>query len=122
MSKIIQHNKENWCNQVEAHLSQLGFYKIDDNTFERVIKQQQGGQVVIINNQRTELPGQIITVTNTVYYNGDGWSADEDESNKREFTQVVFETTLDGELRGEAEFCFYWDDIQYFIDILNQIF
>lgn len=121
MSDIIQHTRDSWYNQITNYLEQYGFVSTDD-VFENVTTQQQGGQVIIINGQRTEQPGQTITVRRVVYCNGDGWIMNEDDTGKREFTQVVFELYVDNELNNDVEICFYWDEPDVFNKLITQIF
>lgn len=121
MGELVQHTKDTWLSLIETSLSQLGFIKID-NGFERVHQQRHGGQIITINGQRMEQPGQIVTVKNVVTFNGDGWLTNEDDTNKREFTQVIFEVFTNGNLQGSAEQCMYWDSPNDVITMVKQIF
>lgn len=121
MSELIQHTKDTWLSAVETSLSQLGFTKVD-NGFERTQQQRHGGQVTIINGQRMEQPGQIITIKNTITFNDDGWISNKDDTNKREFTQVIFEVFTNGNSQGSAEQCMYWDSPDDVIKTVKQIF
>lgn len=121
MSELIQHTKDNWLSSIETSLSQLGFTKVD-NGFERTQQQRHGGQVITINGQRMEQPGQIITIKNTITFNDDGWISNKDDTNKREFTQVIFEVFTNGNSQGSAEQCMYWDSPDDVIKTVKQIF
>ena len=121
MGEVVQHTKDTWLSSIETSLTQLGFTKVD-NGFERVHQQRHGGQVITINGQRMEQPGQIVTVKNVVTFNGDGWLVNEDDTNKREFTQVVFEVFTNGNSQGSAEQCMYWDSPDDVIKTVKQIF
>ena len=121
MGEVIQHTKDNWLSSIETSLSQLGFTKVD-NGFERTQQQRHGGQVTIINGQRMEQPGQIITIKNTITFNDDGWISNKDDTNKREFTQVIFEVFINGNSQGSAEQCMYWDSPDDVIKTVKQIF
>lgn len=121
MGELIQHTRDTWLSSIETLLTQLGFTKVD-NGFERVHQQRYGSQVTIINGQRMEQPGQIITVKNIIIFNGDGWLVNEDDTNKREFTQVIFEVFTNGNLQGSAEQCMYWDSPDDVITMVKQLF
>lgn len=121
MGEVIQHTKDTWLSSIETLLTQLGFTKVD-NGFERTQQQRHGGQVTIINGQRMEQPGQIVTIKNTVTFNGDGWISNKDDTNKREFTQVIFEVFTNGNSQGSAEQCMYWDSHDDVITMVKQIF
>lgn len=121
MGELIQHIRDTWLSSIETSLTQLGFTKVD-NGFERVHQQRYGSQVTIINGQRMEQPGQIITVKNTIAFNGDGWLVNEDDTNKREFTQVIFEVFTNGNLQGSADQCMYWDSPDDIITMVKQLF
>ena len=113
--------KDNWLNEVEAIITGYSFNKVDDNTYSKETIQYSGGQTIIINGQRMEQPGQQIKLSNIIRFNGDGWLADEDENNKQNFTQVVFEINSDSEEQSYEE-CIYWDDTQRVRELINQIF
>ena len=121
MGELIQHTKDNWLSSIETSLLQLGFTKVD-NGFERTQQQRHGGQVTIINGQRMEQPGQIITIKNTITFNDDGWISNKDDTNKREFTQVIFEVFTNGNSQGSVEQCMYWDSPDDVIKTVKQIF
>ena len=121
MGELMQHTRDTWLSSIETSLTQLGFVKVD-NGFERTHQQRHGGQVITINGQRMEQPGQIITVKNAVTFNGDGWLANKDDTNKREFTQVIFEVFTNGDSQGSAEQCMYWDSPDDVISMVKQIF
>ena len=121
MGEIMQHTRDTWLSSVETSLTQLGFTKVDDG-FERMYQQRHGSQVITINGQRMEQPGQIITVKNTITFNGDGWLVNEDDTDKREFTQIVFEVFTNGNSQGSVEQCMYWDSPDDVINMVKQIF
>ena len=117
----MQYTRDVWLSSIETSLTQLGFTKTD-NGFECIRQQRHGGQVITINGQRMEQPGQIVTVKNTVTFNGDGWLTNEDDVNKREFTQIVFEVFTNGNSQGSVEQCMYWDSPDDVIKMVKQIF
>lgn len=121
MGELIQHTKDTWLSSIETLLTQLGFIKVD-NGFERVHQQRHGSQVITINGQRMEQPGQIVTIKNTIMFNDDGWISNKDDTNKREFTQVIFEAITNGNSQGSVEQCMYWDSPDDVITRVKQIF
>ena len=113
--------KEDWLNKVETILNGYSFNKNEDGNYNKETIQYSGGQTIVINGQRMEQPGQQIKIMQSVLFNGDGWIADNDESNKQNFTQVVFEVKSDIQEIIYEE-CIYWDDAQRVRELINQIF
>ena len=76
----------------ESILFNNGFEKedidVDVQVYKRIRQAQLPGQIISINGQTIEQPGQIVDIQTVVYILGDGWIADMDESNKRNFTQI----------------------------------
>lgn len=112
--------KQEFITTINTIINQHGF-KETACGYEKISEQRTRGQVITINGQRMEQPGQLIKIKQSIYNQGDGWVANEDESNKREFTQFKFETYQDNNVVVSHEDCFYWDDPQYFINVFNQI-
>lgn len=119
MNEIVL-TKDNWLNEVEAIITGYSFNKVDDNTYSKDTIQYSGGQTIVINGQRMEQPGQQIKISNVIRFNGDGWIANEAESNKQNFTQVVFEVKSDTQEIIYEE-CIYWNDTQRVKELINQI-
>ena len=113
--------KEDWLNEVETLLNGYSFNKTEDGNYSKETIKYTGGQTIIINGQRMEQPGQQIKITQLIVFNGDGWIANEDESDKRNFTQVVFEINSDSQKQSYEE-CVYWDNTQRIRELINQIF
>ena len=113
--------KEDWLNKVETILNGYSFNKNEDGNYNKETIQYSGGQTIVINGQRMEQPGQQIRISNEIRFIGDGWIADEDESNKQNFTQVVFEVKSDVQEIIYEE-CIYWGDAQRVRELINQIF
>ena len=114
-------SKDNWLNEVETFITGKTFEKIDDNTYRKESIQYTGGQTIIINGQRMEQPGQQIKLTQSIILNGDGWISNLDDSNKQDFTQVVFSITTDDQ-EDNYEECIYWNDANRVKELINQIF
>lgn len=105
-----------------THLKQLGFVEVVDG-YKRTVEQRTPGRTISINGQVMEQPGSLITINQLVYFIGDGWVADnnEDEINKREFSQIKIEITQDKDTIGSIEECYYWDEADKFINTLKQV-
>ena len=112
--------KQEFLTTIKTIITQHGF-KETVCCYEKISEHQTRGQVITINGQRMEQPGQLVTIKQLIYNQGDGWVSNEDESNKREFTQFKFETHQGDNIVLSHEDCFYWDEPQYFINIFNQI-
>jgi hypothetical protein len=119
MTDIIN-TKNEFMTTVKNIIKQYGFTE-NDNGYEKISEQRTGGQILSINGQRMEQPGKIVVIKHIINFFEDGWVANEDESCKREFTQIKFDILQDNQNIGTYEDCFYWDDINYFENILKQI-
>lgn len=67
-------------------------------------------------------PGEEIEIKNIVCFIGDGWVANMDDTNKKDFSQVIFKTYQNNSLVFQYEDMFYWDDLDCFYNILNKVF
>lgn len=83
-----------------------------------------GQQVVIVNGQRTEHPGQTIHVTSMIEVVGDGSVKDIESEVEEPFIQVEFRVQ-----QGDSpieylgpEMCLYYDDNVFFNSLINQFF
>lgn len=116
----IQHE---FISTFESILSNNGFEKEDINTdvqvYKRIRQAQLPGQIISINGQTMEQPGQIVDIQTVVYILGDGWIADMDESNKRNFTQIRLYIMQGDMTIHDYEGCFYWDDIDFLKQIIK---
>jgi serine protease inhibitor len=102
-----------------THLKQLGFVEVVDG-YKRTVEQRTPGRTISINGQVMEQPGSLITITQSVYFIGDGWITNEDGTNKREFSQIKIEITQ-GDTTSSMEECYYWDEADRFINTLKLI-
>ena len=121
MSNELVNIKQEWINTVESHIFPNGFEE-KLGGYERIKFARQPGQTVIINGRQMQQPGKEIEIRQYIYFDGDGWVANMDESNKMEFTQVRFEAYQGDKLSMQYEEVFYWDNPTYFINFFNQIF
>ena len=121
MSVELVNIKQEWVNTIESHITSRGFEKTDDG-YARVRIVRQPGQTIYINGRQMQQGGKEIEVRQNIFFDGDGWVADMDESNKMEFTQIRFEIYQGDNLTNKYEEMFYWDNPTYYINFFNQIF
>lgn len=112
--------KEQFINKIKELLFAKGFREID-NKFVRTVNIRQPGQVMIINGQRMEQPGQESEIKYVVTYAGDGYISNMDDSNKVDVSSVMFEVYVDGEQQGGYMEAYRWDDIEGFTQVLTNI-
>jgi hypothetical protein len=120
MNEIIE-SKKIFIDSIQELLQSKGFKEVDNN-WQRIQQHRLPGQIISINGQRLEQPGQIIEVKYSVHFNEDGWVSNEDETIKRDFTQIHLIIKEGETTQLDHEECFYWDDIEYIIHLLNHIF
>lgn len=121
MKDALQITREDWLTHVEGFLEEHGYNNVAVNTYERVQIGTTGGQVVVINGQRMESPGQQVKIRHIVTLSGDGYVVDADDENCREFTQVCFEVYVNDEKQFIFEHCFYWDEPNEIAKVMNEI-
>lgn len=114
--------KQEWLDKIKSTILPQGFQEVEDG-FERVSIVRQPGSTISINGRIMQQPGKEIEIRQNIVFVGDGWIADEDEeTNKREFTQVIFEAYQGEELTLQHEESFYWDDVEYFLELYNHAY
>lgn len=120
MKELINIRQE-FMATILTQLKQLGFAEVADG-YKRTLQQRTPGRTISINGQIMEQPGSLVTINQSIYFIGDGWVADnnEDETNKREFTQIKIEITQDDTI-GSMEECYYWDEADRFINTLKRV-
>ena len=121
MSSEVLDIKKKWTDDIISHIVSNRFNKAPDG-YIRLKVQQLPGQTISINGQVMHQPGGTIEIEQCIYFTGEGWVANEDETNKQEFTQIRFETYQGDDLTMQIEEAFYWDNPNYFIEFFNQIF
>lgn len=121
MENVLVSLKQEWDNAIKSHMDSHGFQETDWG-YERIRIAREPGQTISINGRIMQQPGKEIVIKQLLYYLGDGWVADTDETNKVEFSQFKFETYQGNDLVLQHEEAFYWDEPNYFIDIFNQAF
>lgn len=119
---VLANPKQDWLDGVTELVMSQGFTETD-NGFERVIVIRQPIQTISINGQVMQQPGKEIEIKQVIdFQNDDGWVENSDGTRKMEFTQVSFEIYQGGELTSQYEDMFYWDEKDYFKDVVNHVF
>lgn len=121
MSNELVNIKQEWINTIKSHIKSYDFQETDWG-YERVRVVREPGQTISINGRIMQQPGKEIKIKQIVYFQGDGWVSNLDDTNKVEFTQIKFETYQGENLVMEYEEAFYWDESQNFIKIFNHVF
>lgn len=120
---VYTNAKKDFLDSIKSHMSNQGFQEVEENiSYERVRVVRQPGQTISINGQVMQQPGKEIEIKQTVFFSGDGWVANQDESNKMDFTQVIFEIYQGNDLVMQHEDLFYWDEQDLFVNVFNQAF
>lgn len=118
---VLANPKQDWLDGVTELVASQGFTETD-NGFERVIVIRQPGQTISINGQVMHQPGKEIEIKQVIDFQSDGWVENSDGTRKMEFTQASFEIYQGGELSSQYEDMFYWDEKDYFKDVINHVF
>ena len=77
---------------------------------------------MIINGQRIDQPGTQVVVKNTIKIGADGFISDNnnEETNKEEFTEVIFDSTVNNNERKHLEEFILWsEDLDSFKGFVN---
>lgn len=120
---VYTNAKKDFLDSIKSHMSYQGFKEVEEDIFyERVIVVRKPDQTISINGQVMHQPGKEIEIKHTVCFSGDGWVANQDESNKMDFTQVIFEIYQGKDLVMQHEDLFYWDEQDHFVNVFNQAF
>ena len=118
---VLANPKQDWLDGVTELVMSQGFTETD-NGFERVIVIRQPSQTISINGQVMQQPGKEIEIKQVINFQSDGWVENSDGTRKMEFAQVSFEIYQGGELSSQYEDMFYWDEKDYFKDVINHVF
>ena len=122
MSQLVKRTREEWISEIDRILRDLEFIKENEDFYKHEFSAVMGGQTMIINGQRVDSPGQHVTIKMTVTFDGDGYIADDDgESNKQEFTSVLFEAYINNEKQLSYHECIYWDEPEAFERLIMHI-
>ena len=121
MSNELVNIKQEWLNGIKSHMTSNRFQETDWG-YERTTITREPGQTISINGRVMQQPGKEIEIKEIVSFQGDGWVANVDDTNKVDFTQIKFETYQGENLVMQHEEAFYWDDLQYFIKLFNHVF
>ena len=118
---VLANPKQDWLDGITELVVNQGFTEAD-NGFERVRVIRQPGQTISINGQVMQQPGKEIEIKQVIYFQSDGYVENSDGTRKMEFTQVSFEIYQGGKLASQYEDMFYWDEQDYFKDVVNHVF
>lgn len=121
MANELVNIKQEWLNGIKSHVTSNRFQETDWG-YERTTITREPGQTISINGRVMQQPGKEIEIKEIVSFQGDGWVANVDDTNKVDFTQIKFETYQGENLVMQHEEAFYWDDLQYFIKLFNHVF
>ena len=120
-----QKSKEQWLNDIEDILIKSGYVKETDDNYIVYTMQYTGtvrGSTMIINGQRIDQPGTQVVVKNTIKIGADGFISDNnnEETNKEEFTEVIFDSTVNNNERKHLEEFILWsEDLDSFKGFVN---
>lgn len=120
-----QKSKEQWLNDIEDILIKSGYVKEIDDNYIIYTMQYTGtvrGSTMIINGQRIDQPGTQVVVKNTIKIGADGFISDnnDEETNKEEFTEVIFDSTVNNNERKHLEEFILWsEDLDSFKGFVN---
>lgn len=120
-----QKSKEQWLNDIEDILIKSGYVKETDDNYIVYTMQYTGtvrGSTMIINGQRIDQPGTQVVVKNTIKIGADGFISDnnDEETNKEEFTEVIFDSTVNNNERKHLEEFILWsEDLEAFKGFVN---
>lgn len=121
----MKKSKEQWLNDIEEILIKSGYVKETDDNYIIYTMQYTGtvrGSTMIINGQRIDQPGTQVVVKNTIKIGADGFISDnnDEETNKEEFTEVIFDSTVNNNERKHLEEFILWsEDLDSFKGFVN---
>lgn len=121
----VHKSKEQWLNDIDDILIKSGYVKETDDNYIVYTMQYTGtvrGSAMIINGQHIEHPVNHVFVKNTIKIGADGFISDnnEEETNKEEFTEVIFDSTVnDNERKHLEEFILWSEDLDSFKEFVN---
>lgn len=121
MANELVNIKQEWLDGIKSHVTSNRF-KETDFGYERTTITREPGQTISINGRVMQQPGREIEIKEIISFQGDGWVANMDDTNKVDYTQIKFETYQGENLTMQYEEAFYWDDLNYFIKLFNHVF
>jgi len=119
MNEIVDIKNE-FMTTIRTIISNQGFKEIE-NGFEKVDQHRLPDQHINFNGQNMVQSGGIVMLKTIITFIGDGWVSNLDDTNQRSFTQIKFKVLQDKDTRLDYEECFYWDEIERFKNIFNEI-
>lgn len=116
--------KDKFYNHVFETLANNGFNKISDLIWERTVTHQQPGQLMVINGQRFQQPGETLNYIFRVLVGEESTISNADDSHQDSFTIIDFSSFTKGnEINANgAGISFYYNELQEFDNILANWF
>lgn len=105
--------KDQFISKVDEMLTKLNFVKTE-NKYELNKVVSQPGQVIVINGQRMEQPGQSINIKYIINDLGEGYYSNPDDSNKVDLMFYKTEAYIQDQLEGEYSSGYSLDDFKRF--------
>lgn len=101
--------KDQFISKVDEMLTKLNFVKTE-NKYELNKVVSQPGQVIVINGQRLEQPGQSVNIKYVITDLGDGYISNVDDSNKIDLIFYKIEVYVQDVLEGEYSSGYGFDE------------
>jgi sulfur carrier protein ThiS len=101
--------KDQFTSKVNEFLEKLGFVK-NENIYELNKNFVQKKQVIIVNGQRMEQPGQNVNIKYVITDLGDGYISNVDDSNKIDLIFYKIEVYVQDVLEGEYSSGYGFDE------------
>ena len=119
MNEIVDIKNE-FMTTIRTLMSNRGFKEIE-NGYEKIDQHKLPDQYININGRNMVSNGGMVTLKTSVIFNGDGWISNKGDTNQRQFSQIRFKIEQNEDTRLDHEECFYWDEIEKFKIIFNEI-
>ena len=112
--------KSEFMTTIRTLITNYGFKEIE-NGYEKIDQHKLPDQYINFNGRNMVQPGGVVIIKTIITFIGDGWVSNVDDTNQRSFTQIRFKVLQDKDTRLDHEECFYWDEMERFKNIINEI-
>ena len=116
--------RDNFIKFINEYLEGIDFKRDPDK--ESWFRNRQisvGGGMMVVNGQRQNIPGEIHNIKQIVEIFGDGIIKDIDTEIETSIIQIDFITSENDKIDYiDPQMCFFYDDQNMFIYLINQIF
>ena len=121
---IKQPSREDFIRFIDDQFISCGFLRIQDlEQWSKEVQRNVGGGVMVINGHQQAMPGETHTFVYIASVFGDGSLRDPETDIEREFLQIDFDMTDNGEPQDLGpELCFFYDDRIEFEEFLSKYF